>query len=354
MKKLTLTLAAVGAAVAAASYAAPPYTMTQIWKADAGGSLLAWFLNDNNTRGLCYYEPSDTLLVPDRGPANAVYRLDPATAAAKTPNALNVTGVSLGTIQLNLINATSDGKLFLTNVAAATSTFKIYYYANETAAPVTAYSEANVSVRYGDSVDVKGSGSNIELLVSGSGNPNVAVFTSTDGGATFTKQDITLNTALVGTTYVKWDPQASDAFYARKAASTGTETSALKRYTISGTAGTSDTVFGAKLPLAGVGAFDVKVTPGSHLIVANTFANATAGASNLKGTVYHVASQTLLAETAAGLEAGSAANTNLNGSGAAAIDLTNKRVFFLYTNNSISAWNLPNEVASGVGDWNLY
>ncbi|MGC8740315.1 MAG: hypothetical protein ACP5UB_02530 [Candidatus Sumerlaeaceae bacterium] len=352
MKKLALTLTAVS--VAAVSFAAPPYTMTQIWKVDQGGSL-AWFGNDNTTRGMAYNEVTDTVLVPDRTPSNAVYRLDPATGAEKSPNALDVTGVTGGTVILNLINPTSDGKLFLTNIAAATSTFKIYTYANESATPVASYTEAGVAVRYGDSADVKGSGSNISLLVGGSGNPNVAVFTSTDGGNTFTKQDITLDVGLAGIPYVKWDPQDPTAFFVRKAAASGTETPALRRYTISGTNGTKDTTFGDKLvTLAGVGAFDVKVTPGNNLIIANTFANATSSATNLFGTVYHVASETLLAQTASGLEKSGGANGNTNGSGAAAIDLTNKRVFFLYTNNSLSAWNLPNEVASGVSDWNLY
>ncbi|MCX7626546.1 MAG: hypothetical protein N2Z21_10125 [Candidatus Sumerlaeaceae bacterium] len=354
MKRTTFALAAASMALAAVSYAQPPYTMNQLWKVDVGGSL-AWFLNDNNTRGLAYYPQSDTLIVPDRGTPNAIYRLDPATGAEKSPNMLNITGVSGGTFLFNLIQPLPDGKLILINLAAATSIFKIYTYASETAAPVNSYSESNVPARYGDSIDVRGSGSNIEVLVGGSGNPNVAIFTSTDGGNTFTKQDVTLDVALVGIPYVKWDPQVTNAFFVRKSAASGTENTALRRYTVSGANATLDTTFGSKITSpAALGPFAVAVTPGNNLIVATTYGNPVANATDLKGLVHHVPTETLLAQTASGLEKAGGANPNINGSGAVDIDLTNKRVFFLFTNNSISAWQLPNAVASGVADWNLY
>jgi len=354
MKKTTLVLGVACAALSTVSFAQSPYTMTNLWKVDVGTSL-TWFLNNNNTRGLTYNAVSDHVLVPNRDSVagNKVHKLDPATGA--DGGTLDDTGVSGGTFPINLINVTPDGKLFLTNLAAATSTFKIYTYANEAAAPVNSYSEAGVAVRYGDAADVRVNGSNIELLVSGSGNPNVAVFTSSDGGTTFTKQDITLDTGLAGITYVKWDPTVTNAFLARKAASSGTETPALKRYTVSGANGTLDTAFGSKLAtLAGVGAFDAKVTANGHMLIATTYANATSGATNLYGLIHEIPSEALVAQTATGLEAGSAANANLNGSGAAAIDLASKRVWFLYTNNSMSGWNIPTPVASSVADWNLY
>ncbi len=352
MKKTTLLLTTASLTLASVSFAQLPYICTELWRYNVG---TAWFGNDNNTRGLCYNAATDTLLVPDRTPVNTVYRLNPADGTAKTPDQLDVTGVSGGTLVLNLINATSDGKLFLTNLAAPTSTFKIYSYANESAAPVTAYNETGVSVRYGDSVDLRVSGSNIELLVTGSSNANVAVFTSTDGGATFTKQDITMTPGLTGIPYAKWDPQDPNAVFVRKASSSGTETPALRRYVISGTAANQDTTFGDKLTgLAAVAAFDVKQTPNGNLIVASTYGNATAGATNLKGLIHHIPSGTLIAETATGLEASGGAVTNLNGAGAAVLDLPNNRVFFLHTNNSITGWSMPPQVASNVADWNLY
>jgi len=353
MKQKTLALAAASAALAAMSYAQPPYTMTELWRINVGSN--AWFGNDNNTRNIAYNATEDTVLVPDRGTPNTVYRLNPADGTAKTPDQLNVTGVSGGTFVLNTIGATSDGKLVLANLAAASSTFKLYTYANESATPVTSYNEAGVTVRLGDATDVRGSGSNIDVLVSGSGNPNVSIFSSTDGGNTFTRQNLTLDVALIGIPYVKWDPQDPNAFYVRKAAATGTEQPPLRRYTISGTNATQDTTFGDKLAtLAGVAAFDVKVTGNGNVLVGSTYGAYTAGATNLVGMIHHLPSETLLAQTASGLEATGGANTNGNGSGAVALDLANSRAFFLYTNNSITGWSIPTPVSSSVADWNLY
>jgi hypothetical protein len=359
MKKATRALVVATVALAAASYAQPPYSMTQLWKIDAGGSA-AWFANDNNTRGIGYNPSEGTLLAVSRTGGAAVYRLDPATGNAKSPDKLDLTGVSGGTLPVNLIAATSDGKLILTNLAASANPFKIYTYANESATPTNSYNEPSVTVRYGDSLSVQGSGSNIRAIVTGQGltpaPASAAIFTSTDGGQTFTKLDLTFSPAGVpGVFFVDWDPSATDAFFFRKCASTGTETPALRRYTLSGSTATQDATFGDKLAtLAGVGAFDVKQTANGNLLVANTYGALSAGATNMPGTIYHIPSETLLAQTATGLEKAGGANLNGNGSGTADMDLVGKRAFFLYTNNSISAWQIPTEVTSGVADWNLY
>jgi hypothetical protein len=353
MTKKILAVAAVTLALAAAAYAQPPYSMTNLWKVDAGGTF-SWFTTGDGTRGLTYNPATDTVLVVTRTGGNAVYRLDPATGSAKTPASLDVTGVATGTFPVNLINPLSDGKLILTNMASATSTFKIYTYTSESATPTNSYNEANVTVRYGDSASVKGSGSNIQVLVSGSGTPTVAVFSSTDSGASFTKQDITLDVPLAGIPYVGWDPTDSAAFFHRKANS-GDLVTSLTRYVISGTNATRDTTFGEKLvSVSGGGVFDVKLTANSNLLIASPQTGAAANATNRLGYIHHLPSETLLAQTASGLEKTGGANANGNGSGAAYMDLAGKRAFFLYTNNSISAWQIPTEVASGVADWNLY
>lgn len=352
MNKSTLALVAAGVLTAAVSQAQPPYTLTQLWKVDTS-STLTWFQNDNNTRGMTYNPGTQHVLVVGRTGALNVYQLDPATGAQL--GTLDVTGVSGGTFAGNLIHVAADGKLYLTNLAAATSTFKIYTYASESAAPVNSYTEAGVPVRYGDSADVRSSGSNVDILVSGSGNTNVAVFSSTDGGATFAKQAITLDVALVGIPYVKWDPTVTNAFFVRKAAASGTEQPPLRRYTISGTNGTLDTSFGDQITsVPGVAAFDVKVTANGHVLVASTYGAMTSGATNLLGLIHEVPSSTLVAQTASGLEKAGGANANGNGSGAAAMDLASSRVWFLYTNNSISGWSMPPQVSSAVSDWNLY
>lgn len=106
--------------------------------------------------------------------------------------AMDVSLVSGGTFDLNLIAVADDGVIYAANLvspSADTRPFKLYRWLDESS-PVEIVYEGNISdgMRFGDSLDVRGSGTNT-LIAVGSGNAvngvRFAIFTTADG-MTFT------------------------------------------------------------------------------------------------------------------------------------------------------------------------
>jgi hypothetical protein len=111
-------------------------------------------------------------------------------------------GISGGTFLLNQIGVADDGNIYAANLvpASATSPFKIYRWSNEGVSPTTVYSgnpSGGPSIRYGDAIDVRGSGINTEIIAStgGANSTNlIAVFRPTDASLnTFTVKSILIS-----------------------------------------------------------------------------------------------------------------------------------------------------------------
>src|SRR5205085_262577 len=116
---------------------------------------------------------------------------------------LNVTGITGGSLALNLIRVANDGAIYAVNQttdsAGATTPLKVYRWANESAVPTVAYSgdpSANDAVannrNFGNTFDVRGSGASTELVL-GSRNGVTATILSTADGNAFTATKITAN-----------------------------------------------------------------------------------------------------------------------------------------------------------------
>jgi len=106
---------------------------------------------------------------------------------------LSVAGISGGTFALNQIGVADDGNIYAANLTTAsgspTSPFTIYRWSSEGAAPVAVFSgnptaaAGGASIRFGDAIDVRGSGTNTEIIAStGGANATniVAIFRPTD------------------------------------------------------------------------------------------------------------------------------------------------------------------------------
>jgi hypothetical protein len=149
---------------------------TPTWTIDPAD--VAWMSTASHVRGGVVNPATGHLLVASREGGVSVQVLNPATGASV--GTLNVTDVAGGTFAINKIVATSDGQIFAANVVSPSATealpFKIYWWANESAAPVLVYQGVPSAHRYGDALAVSGSGSDLVVYASGSGTPHIAIF----------------------------------------------------------------------------------------------------------------------------------------------------------------------------------
>jgi uncharacterized protein (TIGR03382 family) len=152
---------------------------------------------DSLTRGMAYNPVSNNLLLATRNGGNGVKVLN-STTGAET-GTMDVTGIAGGTFPINMINVGADGAVYAANLStSAASNFKVYRWADESAAPTVAYDALSGLARTGDSFAVFGSGAGTRMVAAGSNAVEASNFvslTSADG-LTFTS---TVNLSVAGT-----------------------------------------------------------------------------------------------------------------------------------------------------------
>jgi hypothetical protein len=160
----------------------------------------------NNERGLAFNPATASLIMVSRASGVGVIVLDAATGVES--RTMNVDGVGGGTFALSMIGVADDGAVYAANLytVSATTTapaFKIYRWANDKAdtAPAVAFEGDPAGVdpatgvsklpeRWGDSLDVRGSGTNTMIVAAGRNTSTVSIFTTTDG-VNFTARSVT-------------------------------------------------------------------------------------------------------------------------------------------------------------------
>lgn len=149
-------------------------------------------------RGMTYNPVTRRLLLVHRL-TPTVYVLDAETGTNLwTLNTNNVTGGLTTAYYLLLIAAADDGAIYACNLKASSAPFKIYRWADDSsnAVPTVAFSgdpsPGTPSYRWGDTFDVRGSGTNTQILIGPRQGTNVVLFTTTDG-LNFTSRVINLN-----------------------------------------------------------------------------------------------------------------------------------------------------------------
>lgn len=190
-KPVQLALALLAASPALAQLALEPY-----WSVAPVNATT--FPDSNNlTRGGSFNPITGNLLVATRAGGTGVRILDGATGAEK--GTLNVTGISGGTFALNMVSVAADGAIYGANLVtdAGASPFRVYRWANESAAPALIYSGNPGAGRFGDSFAVRGSGSSTEIIA-GQGGTGVATATrlfhlGTADGSTFTPSTLNVS-----------------------------------------------------------------------------------------------------------------------------------------------------------------
>ena len=190
-------LALLGVMLLAVRTDAQTVTISNMWSiATTEGRV--YVVNTGETeRGVAYHPTNNHAYIVSRNSALRVAIVDGDTGA--DVGALNVTGITGGTFALSQIGVADDGSIYAANLTtvSATSPFKIYRWASEGAAPVVVYTgnpSGGPSIRYGDAIDVRGGGTNTQIIAStGGANATnlVAVFAPTDDTlATFTAMSI--------------------------------------------------------------------------------------------------------------------------------------------------------------------
>ncbi len=169
-------------------------TVTPIFQ--AGGISVLWslapgsrsYLATNslpNVRGLSWNPVNNHLVLANRA-TTAVYVLDAATGADL--HQMDANNVSGGTYNILLSGVADDGVVYAGNLTTAGSTtaYKLYRWPNDSASAAfaTAFSgdpSPGNNQRWGDSMDVRGSGTNTQIILASRASTNVAIFTTTNG-----------------------------------------------------------------------------------------------------------------------------------------------------------------------------
>lgn len=353
MKKLLIIVSVF----ALFAFCANAQQLTQVFKFEQGGAgAPAWFNGGDATRGMCVNPATGNLIVVDRDSSagNKAYALNSSTGAEIA--ALDNTGISTGTHPVGKVDATSDGVIYLANLAIAGANYRIYRYANESAVPTVAYAEDGIAARMGDEIAVTGTGTGTKILVTGWQVNALQKFTTVDG-LTFTKSTVTPGNpdfafgGAVGYTSLSWDPNGTD-YWATKHWDKNTSGSIYKYNGATDQSTGTPTVFrGTALCPFGSGQFKVKQIGTETIIGYGPAGDGTiTGATNVYCYFYD-ASGTQLGYRTGALEPAAGMNANGNGTGEVDFDANARKVYILVTNNSLSGWNLP---GSGESDWNLY
>jgi hypothetical protein len=197
-------LALLSSLVAPGAQAVQSFNLTPLWSI-APETTYAWVNTNHTQRSIDYNPATGHLLTVSRYPETnaAIYILDSNSGALL--GQLDTNGVVLDiNFPLNVVAIASNGVVYACNLTVdSTNTptgnngpFRLYRWANESATPTVAYlgdpsnTDTNANNRrFGDSLTVRGSGANTELLAGTRAGKVVARLSTTDG-ITFQSQKL--------------------------------------------------------------------------------------------------------------------------------------------------------------------
>jgi hypothetical protein len=307
-----------------------------LWTAQAGSATYP-FLNatDNAARGLAYDPQTGHVLVVSRTTGNTgIFVLDGQTGA--NLGQLNNTGYTGGTFTESMIGIGDDGAIYVANLttAADTTPFKLYRYASEASglttggntAPTVVFTGNPVSpttgVRFGDTMDVRGSGASTQVLITSRSSAVSAVLTAADASeSTFNAQGFSTDyTSNLGSAFGN-----SGSQYYTKVSGSAT----LRQVTLTGST-SSTTATGNVLSQSGV--MDVDSADNLLALIGHSTAAATPTTLNLYDLSDPTAPSLLATRNYP--------TNNANSNGVGAIAFGNGVAYALATNNGVVAYKL--------------
>jgi hypothetical protein len=186
------------------SFAFSQTLYTNVWEKSKVKSNYPKYLDStgNNTRALSYGKVggNDRLFICTRNISASVIVLNAATG--DSVGKLDVTGVTGGTYALSDVEVSSDGVVYSCNLSLGSGSdtmFTVYKWSTETSTPVKAISY-RATFRLGDKLTVVGSttDNSIIIYVAAASTNKLVRFTTTDNGATFTPEVVTLSNGNSG------------------------------------------------------------------------------------------------------------------------------------------------------------
>ncbi len=280
-----------------------------------------------NERGLACNPVNQHLLVVNRT-TPSVHVLEAATGADLWT--LNTSGVSGGTYPLLLVGVADDGAVYAANLTTAGSTtaFKLYRWGSDASStvPSVAYSGdpgAGNGQRWGDTLDVRGAGTNTQVVLASRSGNVVALLTTADG-TNFAARLITVADAPNGAFGLGLAFGLGNTFWGKATSQN------LRQVAFDLAANTGTTVRNHASP-----AFPSTVAPIGVSTTLNLLGGINVGTT---GNDFRLYDLTLTNGTPVFLAATNFASDNSNtGSGTGAVDFNGDHVYALGANNGLIA-----------------
>lgn len=310
----------------------PPAGLGVLWSLAPGSRSYLTVNPLPNERGLAYSTLTRRLLIVSRVNPN-VYALNGDTGADL--HQLSVSGVSGGTYPLLLIGVADDGAVYAGNLttAASTTAFKLYRWADDNSGttPTVAFSgnpAPGSNQRFGDTLDVRGAGTNTQIIL-GSRSGTVAALLTTTNGTNFSSTVINATNVSAGAFGLGIAFGAGDTFWGKINAG------ALRQVTIPPGSGN---VTGAVVRVHASPDFPNGIAPIGVSPALNLLGGINVGASGNNFQLFDLTptngTPVLLAST------NFATDNDNTGSGTGAVDFGGDRVFALGANNGILAMQI--------------
>jgi FlgD Ig-like domain/Family of unknown function (DUF5689) len=156
-----------------------PLNMASNW--EIWSDNYSYFLSSGDAaRGMGYNSVTKSVYIASRAGGTSVHVID-AAFGTDLDLSLNMTGVTGGFYGISLmkVDAADDGKIYACNLASG-GDFKVYQWTEESAVPTVAVQLA-VTSRFGDVLEVTGSGTGTKIYASERGGTEIKVFGTTDG-----------------------------------------------------------------------------------------------------------------------------------------------------------------------------
>ena len=182
----------------------------------------------NTERGVAINKLTGNVLFTSRTGSNHVAVLSGVDGSG-LPSLCNTGFISAGTLILDQVRVADDGVIYAANLyGSSASRFLLYRWNSEadgtTSGPSVAFDSSITPLgnfRYGDSMDIRGAGTNTQIIFGGTAGSAVAVFTTTDG-TNFTATEITPALGTTDTGYALAFDGTNNAVYAKQGVASST------------------------------------------------------------------------------------------------------------------------------------
>jgi hypothetical protein len=268
MKNLPSVFLVVFAALTTSTQAST-YSLNLITNVAVG--TYSWLDTSSNQRGMAYNPTTGHILVVEKS-TPAIHIMDGLTGADL--GTLDGSGLVVGgnsSFKLNLVRVADDGAIYAANLENTTSApdLNIYRWSDESAAQSYVWhghpGTAGDGQRYGDTMDVRGSGTNT-MIIFGSRGSVAALFKPTDDtSSAFTPTILTMDgppgSAGFGITF-----GAGNTFYGAFGTTSGSTTDPLRLFSFDVATGTAKTVQIYPQPPMPTGLAPIKMSPVLNLL----------------------------------------------------------------------------------------